>query len=131
MLAVPDTGSVEAVVAIVGLCGTVTVIWLTGVGVRGVSKSLPDDAERILWHYLKIGYPTLLIGMVAGAGLALFADSLLAIAVETMAGVGVLVAGLLIGIAPGMTIVARGGRAYQRALDAHYEGTRWGRRSKR
>lgn len=132
MLAVPDTGPVgEAVVAIVGLCGTVTAIWLTVVGVRGVSRSLPDDAERIGWHYFKVGYPTVLIGMVAGAGLALFADSLLAIAVETMSGVGVLVVGVLIGIAPGMTIVARGGRAHQRALDAHYEGTRWARPSKR
>jgi hypothetical protein len=132
VLAVPDTGPVgEAFLTIVGLCGTITAIWLAVVGVRGVSKSLPNDAERIRWHYFKIGYPTMLIGMVAGAALALFAESRLAIAVNTMSGVGVLVAGLLIGMAPGMTIATRGGRAYQRALDAHYEGTRWARPSKR
>lgn len=121
----------EAVLAIVGLCGTVTAIWLSVVGVRGVSMSLPDDAERIRWHYFKIAYPTVVIGMMTGAGLALLADSLLAIAADTISGVGVLIAGLLIGIAPGMTILARGGRAYERALDAHYEGTRWARPSKR
>jgi hypothetical protein len=129
---VPDTGEVgEAFLAIVGLCGTITAVWLAVVGVRGVSKSLPDDAERIRWHYFRIGYPTVLVGMVAGAGLALFAESRLSIAAGSMSGVGVLVAGLLIGMAPGMTILARGGRAYQRALDAHYEGTRWARPSKR
>jgi hypothetical protein len=117
----------EAVPAVVGLCGTITALWLTVVGVRGASKSLPADAEHIRWHYFKLAYPTLLIGTVAGVGLALFADSLLAIAAETMSGVGFLVAGLLIGMAPGMTILARGDRAYRRALDAHYEGTRWAR----
>ena len=121
----------EVSLAIVGLCGTITVTWQVIAGVRDVSTSLPDDSERIRWHSFKIAYPTMLIGMAAGAGLALFTENRLAIAVDAMSGVGVLVAGLLIGMAPGMTIAVRGGRAYQRALDAHYEGTRWAHSAKR
>jgi hypothetical protein len=128
----PDTCPVgEALAAVVGLCGTITAIWLAVVGVAGVSKSLPDDPERIRWHYFKIGYPIMLIGMATGAGLALFTASCLAIAIDTMSGVGVLFAGLLVGMAPGMIVLGRGSRAYERALDAHYEGTRWARQPKR
>lgn len=117
----------EAVLAVVGLGGTIMAMWLTVSGLRGVSKSLPADSERIWWHTFKMAYPASLIGMAAGAAVAIFTERRLTIEVDTMPGLEVLIAGLLVGVAPGIFIAARGGREYQRALDAHYEGTRWAR----
>lgn len=132
MLTVPHTGAVgEAFAAIVGLCGTIAAVWLAVVGLRRMSESLPDEAEHVARHYWKIAYPAVLAGGVAGLSLASFAESRLAIAGESMSGFGIWFAGALIGVAPGMTIAAFGGRTYQRALDAHYEGTRWARPPKR
>jgi hypothetical protein len=76
-------------------------------------------------------YPVLLLGLVGGMALGAALAHHDGVAADSMSGVLWVGGGVLVGVIPGVVLAYRGSKAYQRALDEHYEGTRWARRSSR
>ena len=116
--------------AVLGLLGFAISSGLFIDGIRGSQRDLPREPEAIRWRTFRRAYPATLIGLASGMALGATMAQHRGVALDTMSGVAYFAGGALIGSLPGAVLAYRGSREYERALDEHYAGTPWARRTR-
>jgi hypothetical protein len=119
----------EGLAALLGLTGSVVAIGLIVASLRRARRQgdLPSGPETIARRTFVRAYPVLLLGVVSGMALGGALAHHRGIALYSTSGLMWVFGGTVIGLIPGTILLDRGRKAYQRALDEHYAGTRWAR----